>query len=80
MTYEGDDSLNVNGIFDKYLKILDRILNGEAKKRIIRWDPKFGMLKSNSKYAEKMKKQYAKAVKLRDVDYKKIAYFDDYRD
>lgn len=80
MTYEGDESLNVNGIFDEYIKILDRILNGEAKKRIICWDPRFGMQKSNSKYAEKMKKRYAKAVKLRDVDYQKIAYFDDCRD
>lgn len=79
MTYRGDDKLNVGGIFDEYLKILDRILNGEAKKRIVHWDPKFGWVKNKSKFAGKMKKQYDKAVKIRDFEYREIAYFDDYK-
>ncbi|MDH0202138.1 DUF6499 domain-containing protein [Comamonas aquatica] len=77
--YDGPGSLNNGGIFNEYLKILDRILKGESKDNIIYVEPGFGRVRSNDEYAERMKKRYESAIKFRDADYLKIPYFDDYQ-
>lgn len=76
--YDGPGSLNNGGVFNEYLKILDRILNGESKDDIIYVEPGFGRVRSNDEYAERMKKRYESAIKFRDAGYLKISYFDDY--
>ena len=77
--YDGPGSLNSGGVFNHYLKILDRILKGESKDDIIYMEPGFGRVRSNDEYAERMKKRYESAINFRDVDYLKIPYFDDYQ-
>lgn len=78
-TYKGRGSLNVGGVYKEYLKILDRILMGESKDNIIYIDPGFARLKSDDNYVETMEKRYDEAILIRDFDYRKMAYFDDYR-
>ena len=77
--YKGKGSLNKGGVYKEYLKILDRILMGESKKDIISIEPGFARSRSDDNYVETMEKRYDEALVIRDADYRKMAYFDDYR-
>ncbi|MEN2431929.1 DUF6499 domain-containing protein [Comamonas sp. F1-6] len=77
--YKGKGSINKGGIYKEYLKILDRILMGESKKDIISIEPGFARSRSDDNYVETMEKRYDEALIIRDADYRKMAYFDDYR-
>jgi hypothetical protein len=72
-------SINTGGIYKEYLKILDRILMGESKKDIISIEPGFARSRSDDNNVETMEKRYDEAIAIRDADYRKMAYFDDYR-
>lgn len=77
--YKGKGSINTGGIYKEYLKILDRILMGESKKDIISIEPGFARSRSDDNNVETMEKRYDEAIAIRDADYRKMAYFDDYR-
>lgn len=77
--YKGKGSINKGGVYKEYLKILDRILMGESKRDIISVEPGFARSRSDDNYVETMEKRYDEAIVIRDTDYRKIAYFDDYR-
>ena len=76
--YEGEKSLNPAGVYEAYLKILQRISNGESKSEIIRVTPDGERVASDDSYADRTKKQYPVALALRDEGYRHIAYYNDF--
>lgn len=77
--YKGRGTINKGGIYNQYLKILDKILKGESRKDILYADLGFSRPRSIDNYVETMEKRYNEAISIRDIEYRKIAYFDDYR-
>ena len=77
-SYEGLKSFNPAGVYEAYVKILQRINNGESKHEIIHITPEGERVASYDSYADRTKKQYPVALALRDEGYRHIAYYDDF--
>jgi len=77
--YKGKGSINKGGVYKEYLKILDKILMGESRDEIIYVESDFARSRSDDPDVETMEKRYDEALAIRDADYRKMAYFDDYR-
>lgn len=76
--YEGAKSFNPAGVYESYVKILQRINNGESKSEIIHVTPDGEHVDSDHSYAVRTKKQYPVALALRDEGYRHIAYYEDF--
>ena len=77
-SYEGLKSFNPAGVYEAYVKILQRINNGESKSEIINVTPDGERVASDHSYAVRTKKQYPVALALRDEGYRHIAYYEDF--
>lgn len=77
--YSGKPIINNRGIYDEYVKILQRLHDGETEADIrfseYRGAPRMSI---EDNYYERVKKQIPKAIELRDGGYKDIAYRDDF--
>lgn len=77
--YGGKVIINNRGIYDQYVRILERLDDGETEEDIRYHEMKNApRLKYEDSYPERMKKQIPKAIELRDGGYKEIAFRDDY--
>lgn len=79
IVYGGKTIINSGGIYDDYVRILQRLDDGETEEEI-KWTVRRDSprLDSNSPYIDKVRKQIPQAIELRDGGYKKIAYKDDF--
>jgi hypothetical protein len=77
--YGGKVIINNRGIYDEYIRILQRLDDGETEEEI-RYHEQTNAprLKLGESYTERVKKQIPKAIELRDGGYKRIAYRDDH--
>lgn len=77
--YGGKYIINNRGIYDEYVRILQRLDDGETEEEI-RYHERRNSPRSESgdPYNERVKKQMSQAFELRDDGYKRIAYRDDH--
>ena len=77
--YSGKAIINSGGIYDDFVRILQRLDEGETEDEILHFEKRAGhRMPFGTSYADNKKTHIPKAIGLRDGGYKEIAFRDDY--
>ena len=77
--YSGKTIINSGGIYDKFVRILQRLDEGETEDEILHFEERNGhRMPFGTSYADDKKTQIPNAIELRDGGYKNIIFRDDF--